>query len=171
MAGLRADWLMADQLFPVCSPALLAATSRCGGRRTSRTTCCFTQAPAMTTTGGFGSRRRLPTNLSKQPGVTFDLVFMTVQAAIDGIGVAMGRPPIRGRIARPAGVPFDITLPADAGFLPGLARGQGRHPQAVGISALAKRLDPWQTGRTWQTEPLAELKPPTRRRGLISVQQ
>ena len=29
--------------------------------------------------------------MSKQPGVTFDLMFMTVQAAIDGIGVAMGR--------------------------------------------------------------------------------
>ena len=28
--GLRADWLMADELFPVCSPALLGATSRCG---------------------------------------------------------------------------------------------------------------------------------------------
>ena len=60
----------------------------------------------------------LPTNLSKQPGVTFDLVFMTVQAAIDGIGVAMGRTSYveddiaKGRLV----VPFKITLPADAGF-------------------------------------------------------
>ena len=43
---------------------------------------------------------------------------MTVQAAIDGIGVAMGRTAYvaddiaRGRLV----VPFKITLPADAGF-------------------------------------------------------
>jgi LysR family transcriptional regulator, glycine cleavage system transcriptional activator len=50
--------------------------------------------------------------------VTFDLVFMTVQAAIDGIGVAMGRTSYvqddiaKGRLV----VPFKIALPADAGF-------------------------------------------------------
>ncbi|MDP1866367.1 MAG: LysR substrate-binding domain-containing protein, partial [Bradyrhizobium sp.] len=55
---------------------------------------------------------------SKQPGVTFDLVFMTVQAAIDGMGVAMGRTSYveddiaKGRLV----VPFNIALPADAGF-------------------------------------------------------
>ena len=60
----------------------------------------------------------LPTNLSKHPGVTFDLVFMTLQAAIDGIGVAIGRTSYveadiaKGRLV----VPFKITLPADAGF-------------------------------------------------------
>ena len=60
----------------------------------------------------------LPANLSKQPGVTFDLIFMTVQAAIDGIGVAMGRTAYvqddiaKGRLV----VPFKIALPADAGF-------------------------------------------------------
>ena len=43
---------------------------------------------------------------------------MTVQAAIDGIGVAMGRTSYvqddiaKGRLV----VPFNITLPADAGF-------------------------------------------------------
>ena len=36
--GLRADWLMADQLFPVCSPSLLTATSHCGNRRIWPTT-------------------------------------------------------------------------------------------------------------------------------------
>ena len=60
----------------------------------------------------------LPTNLSKQPDVTFDLIFMTVQAAIDGLGVAMGRTAYvqediaKGRLV----VPFKITLPTDAGF-------------------------------------------------------
>ena len=60
----------------------------------------------------------LPTNLSTHPGVTFDLIFMTVQAAIDGVGVAMGRTAYvqddiaKGRLV----VPFKITLPTDAGF-------------------------------------------------------
>ena len=53
-----------------------------------------------------------------QRGLTFDLTFMTVQAAIDGIGVAMGRTSYvqddvaKGRLV----VPFKIALPADAGF-------------------------------------------------------
>ena len=60
----------------------------------------------------------LPTDISKQPGLTFDLILVTVQAAIDGIGVAMGRTSYveddiaKGRLV----VPFEITLPADAGF-------------------------------------------------------
>jgi LysR family glycine cleavage system transcriptional activator len=58
--------------------------------------------------------------------VTFDLIFMTVQAAIDGVGVAMGRTAYvqddiaKGRLV----VPFKITLPADAGFY--LVSPQGR---------------------------------------------
>ena len=70
----------------------------------------------------------LPTNLSKQPGVTFDLIFMTVQAAIDGIGVAMGRTSYvqddiaKGRLV----VPFEITLPVDAGFYLVSPAGEGR---------------------------------------------
>ena len=60
----------------------------------------------------------LPTDISKQHGVTFDLILMVVQAAIDGIGVAIGRTSYvqddiaKGRLV----VPFNITLPADAGF-------------------------------------------------------
>ena len=60
----------------------------------------------------------LPSDISRQPGITFDLILMTVQAAIDGIGVAMGRTSYvqddiaKGRLV----VPFKIALPADAGF-------------------------------------------------------
>jgi LysR family glycine cleavage system transcriptional activator len=105
--GLRADWLMADQLFPVCSPALLT------GNRPLRTSNANSDDWRLWLTAA-----GLPTDLSKQPGVTFDLIFMTVQAAIDGIGVAMGRTSYveadiaKGRLV----VPFKITLPADAGF-------------------------------------------------------
>src|SRR3984957_10025373 len=117
--GLRADWLMADQLFPVCSPALLSGDKplRCPEDLADRT--------LLHSSGGYDDDWRLwltaaglPPNISKQPGLTFDLIFMTVQAAIDGIGVAMGRTSYveadiaKGRLV----VPFKITLPADAGF-------------------------------------------------------
>jgi LysR family glycine cleavage system transcriptional activator len=117
--GLRADWLMADELFPVCSPALL------GGNRPLRTPEDLRDHVLLHTSNANSDDWRLwltaaglPTNLSTHPGVTFDLIFMTVQAAIDGIGVAMGRTSYveadiaKGRLV----VPFKITLPADAGF-------------------------------------------------------
>src|SRR6201746_1043294 len=70
-------------------------------------------------TGGCGwGRPGRPADLSRQPGVTFDLIFMTVQAGVDGLGVAMGRTAYvqediaKGRLV----VPFKITLPVDAGF-------------------------------------------------------
>jgi LysR family transcriptional regulator, glycine cleavage system transcriptional activator len=117
--GLRADWLMADQLFPVCSPALLVGSKplRCPEDLRDHVLLHTSNANSddwrlwLTAAG-------LPTDLSRQPGVTFDLIFMTVQAAIDGIGVAMGRTSYveadiaKGRLV----VPFKITLPADAGF-------------------------------------------------------
>jgi LysR family glycine cleavage system transcriptional activator len=60
----------------------------------------------------------IPTNVSKHPGLTFDMIFMTLQAAIDGLGVAVGRTTyVEGDIAKGRlVVPFDIRLPADAGF-------------------------------------------------------
>jgi LysR family glycine cleavage system transcriptional activator len=60
----------------------------------------------------------LPTNISKQPALGFDLVFMTLQAAIDGLGVAVGRTTyVEGDLASGRLViPFDIKLPVDAGF-------------------------------------------------------
>jgi LysR family glycine cleavage system transcriptional activator len=117
--GLRADWLMADELFPVCSPALLA------GNRPLRSPEDLRDHVLLHTSNANSDDWRLwltaaglPTNLSVHPGVTFDLIFMTVQAAIDGIGVAMGRTSYveadiaKGRLV----VPFKIALPANAGF-------------------------------------------------------
>ena len=57
---------------------------------------------------------------------------MTVQAAIDGIGVAMGRTSYveddiaKGRLV----VPFKIALPADAGFYLVSPAGDGRIRQS-----------------------------------------
>ncbi|MBU6456245.1 MAG: transcriptional regulator GcvA [Bradyrhizobium sp.] len=117
--GLRADWLTADQLFPVCGPALLT------GKRPLKSPEDLAHHTLLHTSGVYDDDWRLwltaaelPANISRQPGLTFDLILMTVQAAIDGIGVAMGRTSYveadiaKGRLV----VPFQIALPADAGF-------------------------------------------------------
>jgi LysR family transcriptional regulator, glycine cleavage system transcriptional activator len=117
--GLRADWLMADELFPVCSPSLLKAEKplKCPEDLRAHVLLHTSNANSddwrlwLTAAG-------LTADLSKQPGITFDLIFMTIQAAIDGIGIAMGRTSYvqddiaKGRLV----VPFKIALPADAGF-------------------------------------------------------
>jgi len=116
--GLRADWLTADHLFPVCSPALLEGDNplRCPEDLANHT---------LLHSGGYEDDWRvwltaagIPTNISKHPGQTFDLIFMTLQAAIDGLGVAVGRSTyVEGDIAKGRlVVPFKIRLPADAGF-------------------------------------------------------
>ncbi|KIZ34478.1 LysR substrate-binding domain-containing protein, partial [Rhodopseudomonas palustris] len=77
------------------------------------------------TSGGYDDDWRLwltaagqPATLSKAPGLSFDLILVTVQAAIDGLGVAMGRTSYveadiaTGRLV----VPFKIRLPDEWGF-------------------------------------------------------
>ncbi|HXH44461.1 MAG TPA: transcriptional regulator GcvA [Bradyrhizobium sp.] len=117
--GLRADWLMADELFPVCSPSLLR------GDKPLRRPEDLRNHPLLHTSSSNSDDWRLwltaaglPSDIARQPGITFDMIFMTIQAAIDGIGVAMGRTSYvqddiaKGRLV----VPFKIALPADAGF-------------------------------------------------------
>jgi LysR family glycine cleavage system transcriptional activator len=117
--GTRAEWLTADELFPVCSPALLEDDKplRCPED--------LAHHALLHSSGGYDDDWRLwltaaglPSNISKQPGLTFDLILLTLQAAIDGSGVAMGRTSYveadiaKGRLV----VPFKVALPADAGF-------------------------------------------------------
>jgi LysR family glycine cleavage system transcriptional activator len=117
--GVRADWLMADELFPVCSPALITGSKplRCPQDLADQT--------LLHTSAGYNDDWRLwltaaglPADISKRPGLTFDLILVTVQAAIDGLGVAMGRTSyVEGDIAKGRlVVPFKIALPADAGY-------------------------------------------------------
>jgi LysR family glycine cleavage system transcriptional activator len=117
--GLRADWLTADDLFPVCSPTLLT------GNKPLQKPEDLARFTLLHSSGGYDDDWRLwltaaglPTDISKQPGLSFDMIFMTLQAAIDGLGVAVGRTTyVEGDLA--SGrlvVPFDIRLPADAGF-------------------------------------------------------
>ena len=161
--GLRADWLMADQMFPVCSPALLA------GKKPLNKPEDLADHVLLHSSAGNDDDWRLwltaaglPTNLSKQPGVTFDLVFMTVQAAIDGVGVAMGRTSYvqddiaKGRLV----VPFEITLPVDAGFYLDSPQTRADSPK---LSAFRSWLT--QTAQS-KPEPLADATQPARRQQL-----
>lgn len=117
--GLRADWLTADHLFPVCSPALLT------GKKALRQPQDLAGHTLLHSSGGYDDDWRLwltaaglPADISKQPDLIFDMIFMTLQAAIDGLGVAIGRTTyVEGDLAKGRlVVPFDISLPADAGF-------------------------------------------------------
>ncbi|MDB5655301.1 MAG: transcriptional regulator, LysR family [Tardiphaga sp.] len=118
-AGLRADWLTADQLFPVCSPALLT------GDNPLRTPADLARFTLLHSSASYDDDWRLwltaaglPIDISKQPGLSFDMIFMTLQAAIEGNGVAIGRTTyVEGDLAKGRlVVPFQISLPADAGF-------------------------------------------------------
>ena len=116
--GVRADWLMAEELFPVCSPALMT------GNRALKSPEDLASHTLLHTSGYNEDWRLwltaagLPGEISTSPGLTFDLIFMTVQAAIDGLGIAIGRTAFvetdiaKGRLV----VPFGIALPSDIGF-------------------------------------------------------
>ncbi|BAM92676.1 putative transcriptional Regulator, LysR family [Bradyrhizobium oligotrophicum S58] len=117
--GVRAEWLMADELFPVCSPALLQ------GDRPLRRPEDLAHHTLLQASGGYDDDWRLwltaaglPVEMSRQGRLSFDLSLMTVQAAIDGLGVAIGRTAYvqddvaKGRLV----VPFKMALPSDAGF-------------------------------------------------------
>ena len=128
--GVRAEWLMADELFPVCSPALLQ------GDRPLRCPEDLAHHTLLQASGGYDDDWRLwltaaglPVEMSRQSRLSFDLSLMTVQAAIDGLGVAIGRTSYvqddiaKGRLV----VPFKMALPTDAGFY--LVTPEGRSDQ------------------------------------------
>jgi LysR family transcriptional regulator, glycine cleavage system transcriptional activator len=117
--GLRSDWLLADELFPVCSPALLK------GEHPIRTPEDLKHHTLLYSSHDMEDDWRLwltaagvTPDILKQPALTFDMIFMTVQAAIDGHGVAIGRTAfVEGDLAAGRLVaPFDVSLPIDVGF-------------------------------------------------------
>jgi len=117
-AGLRAQWLMAEDIFPVCSPALLNAAKPL---RRPEDLAHHTLLHATVSREDWQlwlTAAGLPTALATRRGLSFDQSFMATQAAMEGLGVALGRTPYvetdiaAGRLV----VPFDVVLPADAGF-------------------------------------------------------
>lgn len=116
--GLRANWLMAEDIFPVCSPSLLT------GDNPLRTPADLDHHTLLHATASredwqlWLTAAGLPVSIAARRGLTFDQSFMTSQAAVEGLGVAMGRARLveadigAGRLV----VPFDVVLPTDAGY-------------------------------------------------------
>ena len=116
--GLRAQWLMAEDLFPVCSPALMKGT-----KRLRRPQDLVDHTLLHTTVGRedwqlWLTAAGLPVSLALRRGLSFDQSFMALQAAMDGLGIALGRSSLVGAdiAAGRLVVPFDVILPADAGY-------------------------------------------------------
>lgn len=114
--GLRADWLMSDEIFPVCSPALGKAL------QTSADLANQTMLQVSGMTAGdwnaWLNAAGQPVQLATGPRLTFDLAMMAVQAAMDGQGVCIGRSTYveddlrAGRLV----APFALRLKDDLGF-------------------------------------------------------
>ena len=116
--GLRAHWLMAEDLFPVCSPGLpgeanpLRRPEDLAHHTLLHTTVSREDWQLWLTAAG------LPHSIAARRGLMFDQGFMAVQAAMEGLGVALGRTHLveadiaAGRLI----APFDMVLPQDAGY-------------------------------------------------------
>ena len=116
--GLRADWLMAEDIFPVCSPKLLRGEHPLRGPQDLEHHTLLHATVSREDWQLWLTAAGLPASLAKRRGLNFDQSFMATQAAIEGLGVALGRSNFveddvaAGRLV----VPFDVVLPAQAGF-------------------------------------------------------
>jgi LysR family glycine cleavage system transcriptional activator len=112
--GLRATWLLSDDIFPVCSPALAAALRTPADLARQRLIAISTYRDMwqrwLTAAG-------LPTSLAEHATV-FDMPILAIQAAVGGMGVALVQGPLveaelaAGRLV----VPFGMQLPSEMGF-------------------------------------------------------
>jgi LysR family glycine cleavage system transcriptional activator len=109
---------MAEDIFPVCSPALLTAARPL---RRPEDLAHHTLLHATVSREDWQlwlTAAGMPVSIAARRGLSFDQSFMAIQAAMDGLGVALGRTRYveadiaAGRLV----VPFDVVLPADAGF-------------------------------------------------------
>ena len=116
--GTRTHWLMAERLFPVCAPGLpteanpLRQPQDLAHHTLLHTTAWRDDWGLWLTAAG------LPLSIAARRGLTFDLGFMAIQAAVEGLGVALGRVHLveadiaAGRLI----APFDTVVPQDTGY-------------------------------------------------------
>lgn len=110
--GLRSDWLMADEIFPVCSPKLLTGNHPLTSLD-NLTYHTLLQVSGVTSNDWsiWLEAVGLPANLTGGVRLTFDLALMAVQAAVEGHGVCIGRRAYveddlrAGRLVAPFGKP------------------------------------------------------------------
>ena len=115
--GLRVDRLVREDIFPVCSPKLVAGPNPL--RRPDE----LASHTLLHVVGFLEDWRVWLTaanvdGVDPSSGLRFDLMMNALQAAIDGLGVALGRSAlVEGDLA--AGrliAPFDISLPFEAAY-------------------------------------------------------
>jgi LysR family glycine cleavage system transcriptional activator len=116
--GLRADWLMAERLFPVCAPSLLTGPEPL---REPADLAHHTLLHTMVSRDDWRlwlTAAGLPHTIATQRGLTFDQGFTAIQAAMEGLGIALGRQSLveADIAARRLIAPFDTELPQDAGY-------------------------------------------------------
>lgn len=114
-SGLEADYLFTADLFPVCAPALAASL-------TAPTD--LAHAPLLEAVSARGDwplwlkAAGLETRVSLARATAFDYPAFALQAALDGLGVAMARAPFvaddlkAGRLVRP----FELAVPQERGW-------------------------------------------------------
>lgn len=114
--GLQADFLMSDEIFPVCSPAL-AQSLNSPADLADHTLLQVSGVTAGDWATWLSAAGQTP-QLAQGPRLTFDLALMAVQAAVDGQGVCIGRSTYvaddlrAGRLV----IPFSLRLQDALGF-------------------------------------------------------
>ncbi len=115
--GLRVDRLVREDIFPVCSPKLL------DGPHPLRRPDDLASHTLLHVVGFLEDWRVWLTaanvdGVDPSSGLRFDLIVNALQAAIDGLGVALGRTAlVAGDLATGHLVaPFDISLPVEAAY-------------------------------------------------------
>ena len=112
--GLRADWLLAEDILPVCAPAMLAELdnpAKLAGQRLIAVSTFRDEWALWLTAAG------LPPHWADR-ALVFDMPILAIQAAIDGMGVAITHTPLveadlaAGRLV----TPFAMALASEMGF-------------------------------------------------------
>ena len=114
--GAEADLFLTEELFPVCSPRLMEGPHPL--RRPADLAHHMLLHDDLPTNWAMWLKVAGATNVDPTRGPAFTDSGMVLQAAIDGMGVALGRSALAGddlaagRLVRP----FDITLPAENAY-------------------------------------------------------
>ena len=115
--GLRADYLMNDELFPVCAPTYAETVGALDSPADLANHTLLHVSPNPESWRQWLTAAGFP-DLEGKRNITFDLQLTALEAAMDGMGVAIGRARTverdlqAGRLVRP----FALASPANAGF-------------------------------------------------------
>jgi len=133
-AGLHVTRLCTEELFPVCSPRLLA------GRNRPRTPADLARFPLLHVSDRQGWRQWLDfaavTGVDPSRGPILNQASMAIDAAVDGQGVALARTAlaawdlIGGRLVRP----FDLAMPVSYAYWIVCSKAVAKLPKIVAFS-------------------------------------